>query len=413
MSSLRFALLRILAGAGIVLGSSESPFLPAVEILVSFSSTATLYSCFVEKIDEANTVTVKEACCNGVAQAWDKTGEKDANHETNDRTIHQSCLSEIAQVPPSTLSITSPSGNPEDTAKFVWIVSASNQNLDDSRIPLKQYITAIGSDGSSGEYQPVQTITPYHKIAFPSPETSDDSYITLPLGSSLDPMGGMHRLFQHEFLISAYPGQKYFLYITIPKGMFIDLDDPLETSGSFQFTPTKIVGDIYGAAKQRNNAFVITNYGLSFRMQLHAAIVCDIEQPSFVSGQHLLVWEIDNVTLGYKDPEYSELFVVVFSTKLHLRYPHPSSTMEEWIDLPMPLYVASGPNLPSLSDLRQSSHPKGYLGWRIGIIRDRVWVAAGKEEDHDWIMGLTIVFCCIGVAMMLRDISSVSQWDNV
>ena len=39
-----------------------------------------------------------------------------------------------------------------------------------------------------------------------------------------------------------------------------------------------------------------SNHELSYQAHLYAANVCDIEQPAFVSGQHILVWEIDITT---------------------------------------------------------------------------------------------------------------------
>ena len=117
-----------------------------------------------------------------------------------------------------------------------------------------------------------------------------------------------------------------------------------------------------------------------------------IEQPSFVSGQHLLVWEIDQIeTIGHKTLE--------FATKLHLRYPHPSQTLDQWIDLPSPLLFVNA-----------ATH--NNYDWNLEIA-ESVWVAAGKDEDHDWIMGLTISCCLIGVGIMLRDVSRVSLWDDV
>jgi hypothetical protein len=50
--------------------------------------------------------------------------------------------------------------------------------------------------------------------------------------------------------------------------------------------------------------------------------------------------------------------------------------------------------------------------WQADI-NELVWVATGNDEDHDIVMGVTILSCLIGVIIMLRDISKVSLWDDV
>jgi len=216
----------------------------------------------------------------------------------------------------------------------------------------------------------------------------------------------MHRLFHHSFEPTIESGEDpiYFIYLVVPRGMFIDQDDPIEPAGGMMKS-TPIEDSDGMPSDDTSHAFVVTTTKqlekessvLSFRARLHAASICDIEQPSFVSGQHLLVWEIDRIVAakGGAIPP-----VLNFSTKLHLRYPHPSPTLEEWIDLPSPLLFAV------LDSKSKASHD-----WSLDVA-ERVWVAAGKDEDHNWIMGMTISFCLIGVGIMLRDISRVSLWDD-
>jgi hypothetical protein len=45
-------------------------------------------------------------------------------------------------------------------------------------------------------------------------------------------------------------------------------------------------------------------------------------------------------------------------------------------------------------------------------ILERVWVAAGSDDDYDWVMWMTIAACWVGVVWMLSDISHVSHWDT-
>jgi hypothetical protein len=236
--------------------------------------------------------------------------------------------------------------------------------------------------------------------------------------------------------------------VNIPQGMFIDLDDPFEASFSGTIESNPILSpdtdniniDISATTTtttttttSATSTYIVTNLNrpndekssvLSFRAQLHSATLCDIEQPAFVSGQHVLVWEIDNiVTKTQHQPEIKNLSslppppVIEFATKLHLRYPHPSSTLEEWIDLSSPLLFSVLPssgnqliNKEESGDTSKEQQQKHH-GWDLDFV-ERVWVAAGKDEDHDWIMTMTISFCLIGVVIMLRDISRVSLWDD-
>jgi hypothetical protein len=220
--------------------------------------------------------------------------------------------------------------------------------------------------------------------------------------------------------------------------MFIDLDDPIEaTMGTVQqSTATALLGHIddddgIAAASESttsHNSFDVTTTTKSssvrsFRARLHAATVCDIEQPSFVSGQHLLVWEINRIVMTSDSTTTTTItsndnipapMMIEFATKLHLRYPHPSSTLEEWIDLPSPLlFAAVLDHNNNNNNNNNSNHDEddNQNDWNLGV-PEKVWIAAGKDEDHDWIMGMTISFCLIGVGIMLRDISRVSLWDD-
>jgi hypothetical protein len=102
-----------------------------------------------------------------------------------------------------------------------------------------------------------------------------------------------------------------------------------------------------------------------------------------------------------------------FATKLHLRYPFPSPAMEDWILLPQPLLFGvqkrnEGKNKGAASNNKFDEQPQ----WNLGNL-ERVWVATGNDDDYGFIMGVTVMSCLIGVLVMLRDISKVSEWDDV
>lgn len=363
-------------------GSSNGSEVATPDILVSSSPTCTVYSCFSDK-DNESTELEKEACCRGIVEVWQAESENDRGGFFR-AELRERCLLEMAQVPQST----SNTQHHPDIARFSWIVSKTKESIE-TPTSTEQYLWTIPIGGERLQPDSVETTTPYHKTS----AQSNPELIASEVGSHLGKDGGMHRLFHHRFsVLETTKDATYFLYVTIPQGMFIDLDDPIEaTSGG-------TVQSISTESPDAGHSFVVTTTeaSSSFRARLHAATVCDIEQPSFVSGQHLLVWEIDPIQRTGHDK------TLEFATKLHLRYPHPSQTLEQWIDLPRPLlFVNSAVN---------TTH--NNYDWKLEIA-ESVWVAAGKDEDHDWIMGLTISCCLIGVGIMLRDVSRVSLWDDV
>jgi len=224
-----------------------------------------------------------------------------------------------------------------------------------------------------------------------------------------------------------------YLLVNIPQGMFIDLDDPFEAANFETIESTPISGNTnnidISVKIAATSTFFVTNRPtnahkssvLSFRAQLHSAIICDIEQPAFVSGQHVLVWEIDNIVITKNQQEIGEPSsipspVIEFATKLHLRYPHPSSILEEWIDLLRPILFSVLPSdykiikESDVTSIKMMPDKQQHI-WDLDFV-ERVWVAAGNGDDHSYVMGMTISFCLIGVVIMLRDISRASLWDN-
>ena len=409
--------LLVFASDYIIPGSSY-PSVSTPVLLTSSSASATIYSCFSSD-NQASRRPTKEACCDSIVKVWQDNDNTNlfSGQTISSSSIYQQCVMEIAQVPSIGSDTTEQIENPDDTAKFSWVVSNTTKSAVKST-SIEQSLWKPGNrDQKELERKRVHTITPYHKTRLqPSIQNNfqPTPAIACKLDSHLGENGGMHRLFHHSFQLLGSPTtdySTYFLYLTIPKGMFIDLDDPIEpTMGTIQSMPMEINDDF---ASNTSHSFVTTittqpqnrkSSVLSFRARLHAAVVCDIEQPSFVSGQHLLIWEIDKILTANDNMP----LVIEFASKVHLRYPHPSPSMVEWIDLPSPLlFAAVNSDSVVLNTVLGQNH-----GWGLGIA-ERVWVAAGKGEDHNWIMGMTICFCLFGVAIMLRDISKVSLWDDV
>jgi len=179
-------------------------------------------------------------------------------------------------------------------------------------------------------------------------KTLDES---ITLQSTLSNEGGMHRQMTST-LEQAQGFESYFIVMTVPQSMFVDLDDFLTDSKS----------------------------------TLHAAKVCDIEKPAFVSGQHVIVVE------GRSDSTLCQ------HTKWHIRYPEPSQGGIDFIQ-----------NLPEPQAVFMKD---GVLYHNQHLAKmPHVSVATGYEQDGDFVKWATMVACWVGVWKMLLDISMVSYWD--
>lgn len=179
---------------------------------------------------------------------------------------------------------------------------------------------------------------------------------SLLIRSELSSSGGMHRLLRHSWEVTD-DYRTCLIFLTVPSGMFVDLDDAFEGHGA-----THII--------------------------IHAAEVCDIEQPAFVSRPHSIIFEVRD----FQDDQS-------FASKLHLRYPLPSPVREQYVYLPEPqlLCVTLGGSLAG-SPQQKDMEP--------------VWVAAGNDHDYNVVMWTTVLVCLIGVVQMMVDISQVARWDE-
>ena len=481
--------------------------------------------------DNAVPRSKKCACCKGIANAreqlfgLDGASDNDKDNDNNNQNdnisdadneailLYQRCVLEVAQVPSVAININNNNNETIASANFSWTVPATTTLAKQSKVLLKsatmttsQFIStnhySHGNDDDNDDnrhgnndmlqLQTIQTISPYHMYNNNNIKTTqmivDDSSSSSSSSSSnilnststvvtsnLGRDGGMHRLFHHSFQpiptddVNHNDLKKisFYLFVTIPQGMFIDLDDPFEAASGSSFTKvdessatassTKMnknnknnVDDdnsSFGSSASSTSTFVVTTTRYrpeekyieelklsnntnndvmisSFRIRLHSATICDIEQPAFDSGQHILIWEIDNIEVlaplsslsnnNKHIPVLTPFPVIKFATKVHLRYPRPSSSMEVYIDLPQPFLLSSSSSTSQsepINEKQQQQHSTNS-GWTIGS-SERVWVAAGHDHDHDYIMIMTISVCLIGVVIMLWDISIVSLWDDV
>merc|ERR1712238_302499 len=158
--------------------------LPNVDILVSRSSKLTLFSCFfTDDKNEGDLRSEKEACCNGVDEAWQEIGEKynDDDDEKKDISsavlvFYRRCLLEIAQVPSVIKYLNDRKETITPSAKFSWIISNSlasqSTRLPQILTPLDQYLWTNQTHDRQGEnvkevqlkLKTIHTISPYHRV---------------------------------------------------------------------------------------------------------------------------------------------------------------------------------------------------------------------------------------------------------
>lgn len=256
------------------------------------------------------------------------------------------CNSQLAAVPGSLLDAL----KLERRNVAVYSLTLPTEPTNSSVLQVGQFLW-----DASLEYTVLQQLeTTSSPFLLQASEPSD--YVSI--DSDLSVSGGMHRLLYHQLHTPA-DVQGSFVFLTIPNSMFVDLDD------AFQ-------GPV--------DVFV----------RVHAASVCDIEQPAFSSGQHIIVLEV--LVDGSSNIE--------ISSKLHLRYPYPSRSYQQYVILPEPQLLC-----------RKKDGSLLFQGLEERGPPTRILVAAGRDEDYDMVMWITILICWIGVGWMMLDLSYVAKWD--
>lgn len=199
----------------------------------------------------------------------------------------------------------------------------------------------------------------------------------LSLQSNLSQTGGMHRLFHHQ-LQTLNSAETSYIFLTIPKSMFVDLDDAIELDDD------------------ENGVFV------------HFAATCDIEQPSFTSGQHVIALEINHLGRRHSSSNVASTvsIVVDFATKLHFRYPEPCQDSHQSAHLFMPLLLTkvSGQSVTWLTEGSESNR-------MISRLPQTLTVPAGSDDDHTVVMWTTMLIGFAGMLLILHDFGQVSVWD--
>jgi hypothetical protein len=258
--------------------------------------------------------------------------------------------------------------------------------------------------------------------------------ISIVVESSLSNKGGMHRAFTHtvalhttvDHLSKSFNGTvqgEINLILPQSQDIFMDVDDPFQKGE-------------HGACNM-----IIANRPMSVQNSVingncHASLVSvteeviDIEQPAFVSPQHVVAIKIEfegyvpnNFKLLGNKGGYIEIVLGVI-TNLHFRYPLTSdagaSSSLVPVHVPTPfLYdakligtdgvvnVQSVQNCHTLSKGIAIKSGTGVSGsWENAIVE----IAAGKDDHHGYVMIITVIVSLVGALIILFDMSKVSSW---
>jgi hypothetical protein len=332
--------------------------------------------------------------------------DTDTDTDTHPRTVQIAQFSLVrARADTSTSTSTSTTstsmkGKPFETYQWIW-GDDDDDGDDEQRLRAREIVSS-----------------PYFLEPSKSSRSRFHKSISIQVSSKLSPQGGMHRLLHHQITMidqgtitastdddatttattttTTTSLEQLYLFLHVPRGMFVDLDDAVTVDNASTSRTTTTTASSKG------------EFQFEFQWKVHAAEVCDIEQPAFDSGQHVIVVELPPGGSQYN-----------LSSKFHLRYPDPSLDYEQWIDLVEPHVVGIVVNGNNIHG-HGHGHARGYKREQAIIastegfgILERVWVAAGSDDDYDWVMWTTIAACWVGVVWMLSDISHVSHWDTV
>jgi len=260
------------------------------------------------------------------------------------------------------------------------------------------------------------------------------SPISVVVESSLSNKGGMHRSFKHTVALQTTADhlRKNFngmvhgevnLILPQSKDIFIDVDDPFQKGE--QGACVMII-----ANRPRTVQKTVLNGNCNATLVSVVDEVIDIEQPAFVSPQHVLGLKIEfegyvpnNFKLLGNKEGYIEIALGVV-TNLHFRYPLTIdagvSSYGVPVHVPTPflydakligtdgvLSVQSVQNCHKLSKGMAFKSGSGVSGsWEKAIVD----IAAGKDDHHDYVMIITVIVSLIGAWRILFDMSKVSSW---
>lgn len=198
-------------------------------------------------------------------------------------------------------------------------------------------------------------------------------------------------------------------FLIIGSGIFIDLDEPFSSNGN--------VCALYEASSSSSGSCDVLVDPMDY--------VIDIEQPSFVSPQNIVGFNISlKLDSSTKD---NGLVAFTFATNIHLRYQMPTmkrskieaSTMStisipqlELVEgytyvgnIPVGMFDASLP----MSKQNQEDIELSFISASENLIM-KTHVATGFEEDKAIVLVMSLTASVVGALFMMRSVSKISNW---
>jgi len=395
------------------------------------SSYSSLHlTCFA---NQDNFQLSKEECCMGLFKTVENVCEvgKIAKNVCNlfslNDIFEERCNLVIAPV--------SPSYNKPSNYFPIYYMTLSISESDSASIPLGSEVNPMmkknrfhqyigrGSNSFAGKEENI-VHSPFHAVMEEDVNQSNGEGLIGMITSTLSPEGGMHRRYKHKISlhqsgekeISGHIFGNIEVLLPITEGVFIDLDSPfddhIENACNLYYTITK-------TKSNENSQQRLQNKGA--RCQVDSVIVpnanIDIEQPSFVSPQHVVTFRISFDFDGDISETLLSLDIEV-TTMLHLRYPAPV-LKEQGYQKPGfatlsvdPAYLYGGSvNIGSSKD---------ESALKFDIVLDTSFdnntnllsleVAAGFDDHYNFVAAATVIVSFIGAFSMLKDLSKVTVW---
>jgi hypothetical protein len=296
--------------------------------------------------------------------------------------------------PPTSSSITSKLKNNDDYADpsnswkhYVWLNEMSGTGewmVDNERRPPISIVQDSTNDDDS--------------ILLPPVTAATDTTVKTSLRSTLSEKGGMHRDFHHVLQLENVPYEcrtennnctfSVWISLYLAADVFINTEDAFSSNSN----NPKIEFQVYTADNGKE--------------------LIDQEEPAFASPWHVVLVHLQGPVLDENDGNATVM--IEWDSLLHLRYPSPVVERD---------FARIHVLAPQLVDgfLQSSTDTNSARYWKMEPKDEfelqhkhpavlSTWVAVGREEDYQWILGLTMVAATVGAAVMMRDISRVASW---
>jgi len=271
----------------------------------------------------------------------------------------------------------------------------------------------------------------------------NDNPISVVVESSLSEKGGMHRAFKHTVALQTtvdHVSKKFNgtihgeVNVILPQSqdIFLDMDDPFQKGGERgRGACSMIIGNRPISVQK---SVLKGKCNVSLISVPHSVI--DIEQPAFVSPQHVVALKIEfegYVPNGFKllgnKGGYIEIALAV-TTNLHFRYPltarsdtHDGGSNSNNlvpVHVPTPfLYDAKlvgTDGLFSVQSVQNCRKMAKGIAFKSGTGVSGSWekaimeIAAGNDNHYEYVMIITVLVSLIGAWRILFDMSKVSSW---